>query len=123
MVGISRVMYLPSSGTQKIMKPPSEREFISLREGVSVHQDAAQFCGCRKRQHKCTAGCECTHCKNVLDSCDSVIEIVCTNEEECEEEDEEFEKDEEYEEQDEECEEKDDDDCEELENIMEFVFG
>ena len=36
MVGISRVMYLPSSGTQKIMKPPSEREFISLREGVSV---------------------------------------------------------------------------------------
>ena len=51
-----------------------------------------------------------------------MIEIVCTNEEECEEQDEEF-KDEEYEEQDEECEEKDDDDCEELENIMEFVFG
>ena len=80
-------------------------------------------CGCRKRQHKCTAGCECTHCKNVFDSCDKVIEIVCTNEEECEEQDEEFEKDEEYEEQDEECEEKDDNDCEELENIMEFVFG
>ena len=42
MVGISRVMYLPSSRTHKIMKPPSETEFISLREGVSVHQDAAQ---------------------------------------------------------------------------------
>ena len=50
------------------------------------------------------SSCECTRCKNVLDSCDNVTEIVCTNEEECEEEDEEFEKDEEYEEQDEECE-------------------
>ena len=80
-----------------------ERVHLLTRGCKCTSGCGTNHCGCRKRQHKCTTGCECTHCKNVLDSCDKVIKIVCTNEEECEEQDEEFEKDEEYEEQDEEC--------------------